>query len=48
MIGDEAPREIPDDPPPILGAWPRVYAAVAAYVAVVIFLFWLFTRAFAE
>jgi hypothetical protein len=48
VIGDEAPREIPDDPPPILGAWPRVYAAVAAYVAVVIFLFWLFTRAFAE
>ena len=48
MIDDESPREMPDDPPPVLGTWPRVYAAVGAYVAVVIFLFWLFTRAFAE
>ena len=48
MTDDEAAREMPDDPPPILGTWPRVYAAVAVYVAVVIFLFWLFTRAFAE
>jgi len=38
--------EMPDEPPPILGAWPRVYAAVLAYIAALIFLFWLFARAF--
>ena len=39
-------REMPDERPPFLGTWPRVYAAVLAYVAVLIFLFWLFARAF--
>jgi hypothetical protein len=37
-----------DGPPPFLRTWPRVYAVVACYVAVVILLFWLFTRAWAE
>jgi len=46
VIEDER-REMPDGPPPLLGTWPRVYAAVAGYVAILIFLFWLFTRAYA-
>ena len=37
---------IDDDPPPVLGAWPRVYALVAVYVAAVIALLWWFTKAF--
>ena len=40
------PREVADDPPPVLGTWPRVYAFVLVYLAVVIFCFWLFERAF--
>lgn len=39
-------REVRDDPPPFLGRWPRVYAAVVAYLAAVIALFFLFTRTF--
>jgi len=39
-------REIPDDPPPFLGAWPRVYAAVLIYLAGVIGAFYVFTRAY--
>ena len=44
------PREdkpILDEPPPLLGTWPKVYWFVLAYLAVVIFLFWLFTRHYA-
>ena len=37
---------IPDDPPPFLRTWERVYAAVIAYLAVIILLFFWFTRAF--
>ena len=40
-------RQIPDEPPPILGTWPRVYVIVLAYLAVVIFSFYLFTVHFA-
>lgn len=35
-----------DDPPPILGSWPRLYTAIAIYLVAVIVLFTLFTRAF--
>lgn len=38
---------IPDEPPPILGRWPRVYAFVLVYLAAVIFAFYLFTVHFA-
>jgi hypothetical protein len=41
------PQQIPDEPPPILGTWPRVYAIVLIYLAVVIFSFYLFTVHFA-
>jgi hypothetical protein len=37
---------IPDEPPPFLGAWPRVYAAVLIYLVAIIVLFYLFTRAY--
>ncbi len=38
--------ETPDEPPP-LGTWPRMYALVLGNLAFWIFLFYLFTRAFA-
>jgi hypothetical protein len=41
------PSQIPDEPPPILGTWPRVYVIVLVYLAVVIFAFYLFTVHFA-
>ncbi|MGH9721773.1 MAG: hypothetical protein ACRD8O_16315 [Bryobacteraceae bacterium] len=37
--------EMPDEPPPFLGAWRRVYTVVLVYLAAVIALFYLFTRA---
>jgi hypothetical protein len=40
------PEEQPDEPPPFLGTWPRVYTAVFAYLAILIVLFYLFTRTF--
>ncbi len=36
----------PDEAPPFLGRWPRVYVAVLAYLVLLVTLFWLFTRAF--
>ncbi len=36
-----------DDPPPILRTWPRLYAAVLIYLALLISVFYAFTRAFA-
>jgi hypothetical protein len=33
-----------DDPPPILGKWSRLYAGVLGWLAVLIFLFWLFAK----
>jgi hypothetical protein len=35
-----------DEPPPVLRTWPRVYAFVVCYLAVLIFLFYLFTKRF--
>lgn len=35
-----------DDPPPILGSWPRLYAAVLVYLALLISIFYAFTRTF--
>jgi hypothetical protein len=39
-------REVPDDPPPFLRTWRRVYIAVACYLAAVIAAFALFTKAY--
>jgi hypothetical protein len=38
---------MPDEPPPFLGAWRRVYAAVIIYLVVLIALCYAFTRYFA-
>ena len=38
--------EIPDEPPPFLRTWPRVYAGVLIYLVAIIVLFYVFTRAF--
>ncbi len=39
-------RDVPDEPPPFLGSWPRVYAAVLAYLAGIIALLYGLARAF--
>jgi hypothetical protein len=44
---DELEREVRDEAPPVLGAWPRVYTTILAYIACLIGLFYWFTRAFA-
>jgi hypothetical protein len=41
------PREMPDEPPPFLGTWRRLYAGVIVYLALLIALCYAFTRAFA-
>ena len=43
----DEPRQIADEPPPVLKTWPRVYTFVVCYLAVVIVLFYWFTRHFA-
>jgi hypothetical protein len=40
------PRDVPDEPPPFLGTWKRVYAAVLIYLVVIIAVFYAFTRAY--
>jgi hypothetical protein len=40
------PQPVPDEAPPFLGTWRRVYAAVLVYLAAVIVVFYLFTRAY--
>ncbi|HUA63851.1 MAG TPA: hypothetical protein VML19_34200 [Verrucomicrobiae bacterium] len=37
---------IPDDPPPFLGTWKRVYAVVLIYLVILILASFLFTRAY--
>jgi len=36
-----------DEPPPFLGSWKRVYIAVVCYLALVITLFYFFSKAYA-
>ncbi len=40
------PEQMPDEPPPFLGRWGRVYAAVLAYLALLIAGFYIFMRVF--
>jgi hypothetical protein len=42
----ERPKEVIDEPPPFLGRWPRVYILVICWLAVVLSLFYVFSRAF--
>ena len=37
---------LPDEPPPILGSWRRVYWAVAVYLFLVIAALTIFTKTF--
>ncbi len=43
---DKAREQMPDEPPPFLGSWPRVYMSVLMYLAALITLFWVFTKVF--
>ena len=36
----------PDEPPPFLGSWNRIYGAVVIYLVLLIALFTWFSRAF--
>jgi hypothetical protein len=38
--------DMPDDPPPFLGTWNHVYAAVVVYLFFLIVLFYAFMRQF--
>ena len=37
----------PEEPPPFLGTWRRVYLAVIGWLALLILVFYLFARRFA-
>ena len=39
-------REVPDEPPPFLGTWNRVYAGILIYLVVIIAAFYVFARAY--
>jgi len=43
----DLPKSLPDEPPPFLGTWPRVYALVLLFEVAVIAAFYAFTRFFA-
>ena len=40
------PRDVPDEPPPFLRTWRRVYAGVLIYLCLIVAAFYLFTRAY--
>ena len=40
--------EMPDEPPPFLGTWRRIYTAVLVYLALLIAAFYVFTRVFSS
>ncbi|MEP7362917.1 MAG: hypothetical protein ABI972_06645 [Acidobacteriota bacterium] len=39
-------NNVPDDPPPFLGSWRRIYIVVVVYLCAFIGLLALFTRSF--
>lgn len=39
-------HDVPDEPPPFLGTWRRVYTGIVIYLAAIITAFYLFTRAY--
>lgn len=39
-------RVVADEPPPFVGTWKRVYIAVLVYLVLLIFVFYLFSRAY--
>jgi len=38
--------QVPDEAPPFLGTWPRIYVAILIYLCFIIVAFYLFTRAY--
>lgn len=44
--GKNETRFVADEPPPFLGRWSRVYAAVLCYLALLITALYVFTRIF--
>ena len=38
--------QVPDEPPPFLGTWARVYVGVLVYLVMLILSFYAFMRAF--
>ncbi len=48
MTGGPPVRPQPDgeEPPPVLGSWKRLYAAVLLFLAAQVVLYWALTRAF--
>jgi hypothetical protein len=39
-------RDVPDEAPPFLGTWRRVYVATLIYLVAIISIAWLFTRSY--
>jgi hypothetical protein len=39
-------RDVPDEPPPFLRTWKRVYTAVVLYLIAIISVFYVFTQAY--
>ena len=39
-------REAPDEAPPFLGTWRRIYLAVMIYLCVIVAVSYLFSRAY--
>jgi hypothetical protein len=46
MEPDRGERQSEEEPPPFLGAWPRVYAGVLGYLAFLIATLYALTRFF--
>jgi hypothetical protein len=40
------PLDVPDEPPPFLGSWRRIYVGVLIYLVSIISVFYAFTRAY--
>ena len=40
------PEIAPDEPPPFLGTWKRVYQAILIYLVLLIAVFYVFTRVY--
>jgi hypothetical protein len=43
----DAQKTVDDEPPPVLGTWPKAYLFVLGYTVVLISLFYFFTQYFA-
>jgi hypothetical protein len=42
--GDSEVSHQTEEPPPILGTWPRIYAVVIGWIVILISLFYWFTK----